>query len=124
MRNTIIAGNTDVVDTSEDCEARTAATSVKSEGYNLIQNTTNCVITGHRPPAMSSTSLHDCGLWVITAGRCYRRVEPDSFAIDAGQPLAAGRETAGVRHSMNAAGDGPRVSVATSARSRIEAVSA
>jgi hypothetical protein len=49
LRNTLVGGNADTGGQAPDCATRkgTQAASLASEGYNLVQNTATCTITGN-----------------------------------------------------------------------------
>lgn len=85
ISNTILSGNRDNGGEAPDC-----AGSLNSEGYNLIQNTSSCIIsgdtTGNRyavDPLLGPLASNGGATETMT-------LQPDSPAIDAGNPAPPG----------------------------------
>ncbi len=84
VSNSILAGNFDV-DGKPDCNA-----SLNSEGHNLIENTTGCAISGPQTGDLTGVSAQ-LGALAVNGGPAPTHVpEPDSPAIDGGDPAAPG----------------------------------
>ena len=83
--NSIIAGNNDPTAQAPDC-----AGNLVSHGYNLIQNTTNCVVTGDTTGNLTGISAN-LGPLANNGGRTQTHaLFSGSPAIDAGNPAAPG----------------------------------
>jgi CSLREA domain-containing protein len=85
LKNTLLGGNLDTGGQAPDCEGTQI-----SEGYNLIQNTTGCTITGTTTGNLADMNpqlgpLQDNGGPTLT-----HALLPGSPAIDAGNPAAPG----------------------------------
>lgn len=86
VRNSIIAGNTDTGGESPDCYSQSSAAPLNSYGYNLIQDTTGCIIIGDTTGNQTGVSpnlgpLQDNGGPTFT-----HALLPGSPAIDGGNP--------------------------------------
>ena len=86
VRNSIIAGNTSVLGTAEDCLA-----SVSSEGYNLFGTTgAGCVISGDATGNMTGVSAGLAALASNGGSTQTHALLGGSPAVDAGNPAAPG----------------------------------
>jgi hypothetical protein len=89
LRNSIIAGNRDALGFAPDCLAL-AGGALTSQGYNLIQNTTNCIIGGDTTGNITGQDPQ-LGLLVDNGGPTKTHaLSEGSPAIDAGNPAAPG----------------------------------
>jgi len=81
LRNTLLAGNVDKGGQAPDC-----AVTLTSEGYNLIQDTTGCTITGTTTGNVVGQSPNLGPLQDVTGPTLTHTLLPGSPAIDAGNP--------------------------------------